>query len=105
MLEPLASEILRAVVSVIVPLPVVVKSLVAFGKLIDPVANAARFLLANKARPPANATSVNSLPAAPIVSPALKSGNALMLRTSAAVPRLIVSVPGGFEKSVVATDA
>src|SRR2546423_6284511 len=100
MLEPDASEILRAVVSETVPVPLVARSLVVFGRLIVLDASPERLLLAASVTAPLKVIVLNGFAPVPIVRLALKSGGALTVIVSAELPRLIVSEPVGFAKSV-----
>src|SRR5262245_54601615 len=95
----------RAVVKLTEPVPLT-DILIAKGvgsRLIVPVAWAERLLSAASVSLPANVILLNSLPAEPTVSPALKSvlGKSLTVNVSAALPRLIVTDPLGFAKTVV----
>src|SRR5262245_42222314 len=104
-LAPLASAISRAVVSEIAPVPLVARSLVAFGRLIVPPALAIRFLAAARLTAPAKMMVLKGLAAEPIVKLAVKSGKAFTVIASAALPGLIVIEPVGLAKSVVSNVA
>src|SRR5581483_11004641 len=93
--------ILRAVVNVTVPVPLVAMSDEEPEKLIVLLALPARFLFAASVTAPPKVIVLNSLPADPIVRLALKSGRALTAIVSAVLPRLIFSELLGFAKSVV----
>src|SRR5690242_13332604 len=104
MLEPAKSEMLRAVVRLIEPVPVTATLLVEFGRLIGPVALAERLLFAARVRPPAKAMELNSLPAEPSVRLELKSVVARLLAVSVSpeLLGLIVAEAVGLVKNVVA---
>src|SRR5262245_12107587 len=101
MLDPADKLILREVVNETPPAPLVVISLVAFGRLIVPATKAARLLSLASVTTPLTVKVLNGLAAAPIVRPAVKSGRPLMVNVSPAFPRLIVTDPVGLAKSVV----
>ena len=72
-LEPLASVRSLAVVSAIVPVPLVARSLVVFGRLIVPLALTVRLLFAPRVTAPVKETALNSPPTLPTLRLALKS--------------------------------
>jgi len=96
---PPVMEIFCTAVRVAAPLP-------DSATAVDPplisidVASPVRFLSPASVIAPATVNWSNGAVPSPIVKPAVKSGTALIRRSSVALPRLIVTVPEGLAKSV-----
>ena len=104
-LEPLASEMFVAVVSPIVPVPLVARLLAELDRLIVLSAKPARFLPDASVTAPLNVIVLNSLPADPIVMLEFRSGKAFTAIVSAALPRFMVTELVGFENVVASNVA
>src|SRR5947199_7055004 len=105
MLDPLAREMLRAVVSATVPVPLVARSLAALGRLIVLDASPERFLFDASVIAPLKVSVLKGFAPVPIVKLEVRSGNALTIIVSAELPRLMVTEPVGLEKSVASNVA
>src|SRR6266850_892703 len=100
MLEPNERPMLRVVIKLTVPVPPTAMAVLALFKLIGPLAKTARLLSAARFIAPANVMEPSAAVDEPIVRDAVKSGSALIVIVSPALPRLIVSEPVGLANVV-----